>query len=330
MKDPSRNNGFVARAKRRLKQFLYTSGLLFWWHRRRNANFLTVAMFHRVLPPGDPRFVGADPVYTVTPEEFERCLELFERIYNIVSLDELCAACRGRADLPPRALLVTFDDGWQDNFQYGMEVLRRRHVPAVEFVATDFIGSERGFWLEEITHAMITGRVKESEKGATLIETLDRLPPDERNKRLADLFEPLDLPRRMADTSELLALAQAGVALGGHGSSHEPMTRLEDPRGEFSRCRERMRSLIQADGPIAFSFPHGRFNAELASQAAEAGFWPLFTSVEELMSYEALTILPTLGRLDMNLRRFRLADGSLDEAGLLFSMITRPQRLHAN
>ena len=47
--------------------------------------------------------------------------------------------------LPPRAVCVTFDDGYADNEKYAMPVLRRHGVPATVFVSTGFLNGGRMF-----------------------------------------------------------------------------------------------------------------------------------------------------------------------------------------
>jgi hypothetical protein len=79
-----------------VKRFSFVSGLMEAWHSRRNRSYLTVVMFHRVLPSQDARFEGSNPAYKVTPDELDQCLCLFERFYNVVSLAQVGAARAGK------------------------------------------------------------------------------------------------------------------------------------------------------------------------------------------------------------------------------------------
>jgi hypothetical protein len=107
------------------KKALYVSGALDAWHRRRNRNWLTVIMFHRVLATRDPRWPTSDPEYTLADDLFGHSLDFFKKHYNVVSLADLLAARAGERPLPERALLVTFDDGWSDNEEYALPHLKR-------------------------------------------------------------------------------------------------------------------------------------------------------------------------------------------------------------
>lgn len=301
------------------KRFLFASGLLGTWHRWRNRWNLTVVMFHRVLPPEDVRFQGANRTYTVTPEEFEQCISLFASFYNLVSLAQIGAARAGKGNLPDCPLLITFDDGWQDNFQYAFPILTRHRAPALLFLVTEYIGSRRGFWQEELLAALLRNRSAGPAYAEALarIGELNAMSRADRKQQLADLPEPLGLPRRMLDVEEIKELRARRVAIGGHGHSHEPMTELDDPHAEFVACHERLSALGLLEEPVAFSFPHGRHDENLVAQARSAGFDLLFTSRHTLMPCAKLAECETFGRIEMDLRPFRLADGRLDPARLM-------------
>ena len=76
------------------KKLLYTSGLLGLYHRLRNADSLTVVMFHRTLSPDDPRWATCDPDYTLATRWLEQSLAFFRRHYSVVSLEQVLAICR--------------------------------------------------------------------------------------------------------------------------------------------------------------------------------------------------------------------------------------------
>jgi peptidoglycan/xylan/chitin deacetylase (PgdA/CDA1 family) len=108
---------------------LYASGALGLYHRLRNADSLTVVMFHRTLRPGDPRWATCDPDYTLDESLFVESLAFFARHYHVVSLDQVLRARRDGMQLPPRALLISFDDGWLDNVDYALPALQRSGLP---------------------------------------------------------------------------------------------------------------------------------------------------------------------------------------------------------
>ena len=305
-----------------VKSALFAVGLARMVHRLRNRSVLTVVMFHRVLPPEDPRFAGANPTYTVTVEEFARCLDFFARFYSVVSLDDVERAASGAA-LPPCPLLITFDDGWQDNAAHALPALRARGMKAVLFVATGHVGRHEGFWQEEVFDriaARSPGRQGLREADAAVGALLGR-PVAERDAGLAAL-PARDLPRRMADAGELRRMEDAGIAIGGHGHSHEPIPTVADPAAELAQCRATLAALGLGGARPAFSFPHGRWSPALVEAARGAGFGLCFTSEAELVRPDALRAGGVAGRVSVGLAGLRRADG-FDLPALAFSLLTR-------
>ena len=106
-----------------LKAALYHAGLVSLLGRRASRDALTIVMFHRVLPPSDARSQSADPDYTVDLAIFESFLDFLGRHFHPVSLAQVEAAAAGGAPLPPHAMLVTFDDGWEDTARHAAPAL---------------------------------------------------------------------------------------------------------------------------------------------------------------------------------------------------------------
>lgn len=302
--------------KAAVKQLLFRLGLARLLHRLRNRRVLTVVMFHRVLPPEDPRFAGANPAYTLRLDAFERCLDLLGGFYSIVDLDAVERAARG-APLPPCPLLITFDDGWRDNLEYALPALAARRMPAVLFVASGFIGDARGFWQERVFDAMAaSGREAEAPGRITALAALE-MPA--RETALAAIGER-PLPRCMANIADLAAMAAAGIAIGGHGHSHAPLTEVADARAELRACRETLAAHGLGGARPAFSFPHGRCDAALVAAAQAAGFGLCFTSAPHLVPPDALADPRGIGRISIELPE----GAAFDPSALAFSLITRP------
>ena len=92
-------------------------------------------MYHRVSVEPGP--------LVVTRDSFSAQQEMLARRYEVVSLEQVAESVRGGPPLPPRAVLVTFDDGYRDNLDVAKPILDEFGHRATIFVPTDFIGSQR-------------------------------------------------------------------------------------------------------------------------------------------------------------------------------------------
>jgi O-antigen/teichoic acid export membrane protein/peptidoglycan/xylan/chitin deacetylase (PgdA/CDA1 family) len=295
-----------ARRGLRAKQLAYRSGLLGAWHRLRNRRSLTVAMFHRVLPRSDPRHPGADPEWTMTPETFAQCLAFFKRHYQVVTAAQVFTALRGEAALPPRSLLVTFDDGWADTAEFAQPVLDRAAVQALVFVAGGAVNRALPFWEEQIysflaTHpdgraqldramqehglAPLSGPASARMDEAAIRAAIRQLSDRKRDAVLAiasSLTDGSAAFPAMVDARQLAGLAAAGHAIGGHGMSHQPLTRVDDLHNEMRDAQLAVSGFLQ-QGPIeSMSLPHGASSATVLDQCRSAGYRYLFNSESHL------------------------------------------------
>jgi peptidoglycan/xylan/chitin deacetylase (PgdA/CDA1 family) len=102
---------------------------------RRTTRGVPVLMYHAFTDSGErDRWV-------VPTREFERQLRLLRALrYRIVSLDELARALREGADLPKRTAVITIDDGYRDNLELALPILRRYGFPATVFLVSERIG----------------------------------------------------------------------------------------------------------------------------------------------------------------------------------------------
>ncbi len=75
---------------------------------------------------------------TLSPERFREHLEYFRSNYTIISLKELWMIMNGQSASVRKPLVITFDDGYSDNYTWAFPVLKKYEVKATIFVSPDF------------------------------------------------------------------------------------------------------------------------------------------------------------------------------------------------
>lgn len=321
-----------------LRSTAYASGAIGLRHRLRHADTLTVAMFHRVVDPASQAARHADPIYTLPAPLFAACLPVFRRHYAVVSLAQVQAAIAGGAALPARALLLTFDDGWQDFATTALPLLHRAGMPATVFLATDAIATPGPWWQEVLLRALREGhdfRALWANAGGTaeqipqdppplaLLLRYAALTPDIRARAIAPL-RAADLAAEgdhMLGMAQMPALAAQGVDFGGHGAAHLPMSLMADPAGDLARCRAALGPQI-----TALSFPHGRYNSDCVQAARREGFATLFTSDACINAAPGGRPAALLGRISVEASAITDAHGTFDAARLAAWLMHRPVR----
>ena len=109
-----------------------------------------VLCYHRIFQPEtDPHLLS------VSAPRFRQQLEVVRRIAQPLRLDQLRDALDGKM-LPRRGVVITFDDGYLDNLESALPILRAANIPATIYIATGYVGREREFWWDELERLTLT------------------------------------------------------------------------------------------------------------------------------------------------------------------------------
>jgi peptidoglycan/xylan/chitin deacetylase (PgdA/CDA1 family) len=123
---------------------------------QRPPRWLAVLNYHRVNSPAAAAELDSG-VLDATPEDFEAQMRALCRHLTPISLDELLAWLDGRP-LPPNPVLVTFDDGYLDNLEVAVPILRRCGIVATFFIASRYVSERRLFWWDRLSWTVKNAR----------------------------------------------------------------------------------------------------------------------------------------------------------------------------
>lgn len=332
---------FLKRVKSALKSLAYASGVLGWWHRRRNAKALTVFMFHRVLPRDSAAYAAAEKEFTFSVEGFGRCLDFIGKHYQVVTALQVKEALSGGARLPACPALITFDDGWRDTLVHAYPALRARQLPALVFLATEIMESPRPAWWQD----MLVQILEQPERTAALRRALGlaedqaavrsrasdhevagklaALPLQQRLELLASLAPQNPAERQMLTEAELSAADRACLEFGAHGHTHAPLTRVAEPLVELRRSHALVATLQPAVATM--SFPHGAYTPNLLDLSKSAGFDLVFTSDPTLLDLRKPATGRCIGRIHVPENEWTADAGHISFAKLATFLFFRPQ-----
>jgi peptidoglycan/xylan/chitin deacetylase (PgdA/CDA1 family) len=201
---------------------------------------LRVLMYHKVND------LWPNPTTVPTAVFAQQMSLLGELGYVSVSLDAVLAHYLDGAPLPPRAVLLTFDDGYRDNLENALPILRRHGYPAVLFVPIGFLDDERPL-------------------------------PHEESLRL------LGIRNETVHWAELAELEAGGIRVESHGIGHRPLSELDPAEAAREIALSKLRLEDRLGREVdAFAFvkgSHADYRPEHASLVQQAGYRIAFTSV---------------------------------------------------
>lgn len=142
--------------KRWIKKSLVGSGVLRTLARNREKG-AAILFYHSVMDDPRPQISCLGEIVHST-NVFRKQMEVLAREYSPVTLDDVLAFVAGKKDLPPRAVVVTFDDGYVDNLEIAAPILNHYGVPSICYVTVDCVENRRIPWPARLRHACLTTR----------------------------------------------------------------------------------------------------------------------------------------------------------------------------
>jgi len=288
-----------------LARGLYWSGVTFLLGSLPPRDSLLVLNYHRIGNPDDDPFDSA--VFSATGDEFGEQISFLKRHVSLVTLQEAQAFIDGTLrDKTPRCrVLITFDDGYLDNYKLAFPVLRSHGVQGVFFLATSLVGSCCVPWWDHIAFLMKTARnhrftlrypaelaidvvedgiTKSIQKVLRLYKRPENADPERFLLELKEKTNGDDLPgtmRRFLNWDEAREMIASGMAIGSHTHSHTVLSQLgpEQQRDELghSRAELEQRLGIEID---ALAYPVGgtnSFSEQTQQLAKDAGYRAAFS-----------------------------------------------------
>ena len=260
-------------------------------HRSRHSDpKLWVLMYHRILPKEDKRFSLEEPGMIVTPDTFAMHLNEIKRHFDVISLSDWVNLKQQGQPLPQKACAVTFDDGWADNFEYALPLLKSTNTPATLFAVAEKIGTDFQFWPNSILALLLNGFSEELNRHPVFAKVSSQLAgvtsgdidreyaaayihqlkafSDEvifsalRDIRSADLLAG-QLPNALMSWEQLNAMHASGlVVIGSHTCNHMRLSvdlNAQQMQYEIENSKKILEQKLATPADL-FCFPNGDYN----------------------------------------------------------------------
>ncbi len=297
---------------------LYAIGLLQLWQRMALRKRAVVLMYHRVLTSEEQLKTNSHPGIVVDRATFAKQMAILKRRFEVLSIDKFMSRMEQQVPFDDSSCLITFDDGWRDNFSNALPILQRYALPAIVFLPVNFVGSRRRFWQEQLTHltyqAVVQVRkepdryhkikcllapvclesaldLQESGLRDAVMERVRRhkeLAPSLIAKALADLANELHTCTDgtedvdgFLDWDQVVTMSQQGIRFGGHGAEHRLLTNVpvDEASAELRRAKEVIDSHLREQEPcFSFSYPNGNCSPSVVDLVKKSGYRIAFTT----------------------------------------------------
>jgi peptidoglycan/xylan/chitin deacetylase (PgdA/CDA1 family) len=294
--------------KQVLAFLIFYSGFLnlYLYLRRKLSSMpdFTILMYHKVLDVKHNRENHPLPGMVTLESTFDKQMRYIKKNFNVISLDALISYLKDKKNPPARSMVITFDDGWRDNYLFAFPILKRYDLPATIFLSTDYIDTSKMFWFHVVSF-ILQARVLTFQKMTDIlnkfeqinpeekrsivesfaladvfIEKLKRIKPDIQEKIIREMTKESDIrmnergkQRWMLDWGEIKEMAENQISFGSHAHSHRILTYLNftQIKKELTESKRAIEEKMNRPANC-FAYPNGDYTPPIKELVREEGY----------------------------------------------------------
>jgi peptidoglycan/xylan/chitin deacetylase (PgdA/CDA1 family) len=260
---------------------------------------VTIVTYHRVTNKDINQIELSLPYLFTSEQNFEKQLEFFKKWYKVISFADILNYAKS-GNIPWNCLIITFDDGYSDNYHNAYPVLKKVDLPATFFIPTDKIdgnSTQSPSWWDKAYHFFNELDKLDEE---VLREFEDELIVlfEEFKKNPSDLFSRLNkeesakiekmlavLQDKLKINNDILAQANSTMTweqisamgedmhFGSHTCSHDNILTLEQTRKvyEINESKKIIEEKTKRNVDV-FSYPYGNIDENVKTLVKDAGY----------------------------------------------------------
>ena len=263
--------------KKIIGYFCYYSGILHLYAALKSlfgVREVAVLMYHRIV---GEEHTGEPNIVNVKLHRFRSHIEYLSTKYHIISFAELQALCNQSGSIPKRSVIITFDDGYEDNYRLAYPILRDNNATATIALTTGCIGGKEMFWWDKVAHSISNTNVasishknlgtislQNRERATRMVQArLKKLRDDVKNQTLLDILKQLQVPipevrNRFLTWEQIVEMSNNNISFAVHTVNHPILTRISfnDAKREIIESRKEIESKIGRKITV-FAYPNG-------------------------------------------------------------------------
>ncbi len=270
-------------------------------------NAFRILIYHRVNDFSDPFTIDS-----VDAVDFENQIRYLSRHYHVLSLADIYEHLANGKNLPKQCVAITFDDGYEDNYTYAYEILKKYELPATIFITAEGVDEQVPLWFDRVLWAFkvtikrrfvcpLTDEafnIQTVEKKLTtahaILERLKKTANAQRKVAVGYILDGLGscLNDEGIHTSKLLSwrqireMQQHKISFGSHTMTHPILANLTTDEIEWELSAPRQMIEKEIDSEVFFmAYPNGKksdIDENVIQAAKKAGYKAAVTTEPDI------------------------------------------------
>ncbi|HBF07620.1 MAG TPA: hypothetical protein DHW71_01720 [Gammaproteobacteria bacterium] len=291
--------------KERLAKILMQS----WVERllvQKKRRHLSILAYHSVQEFTQDYPYNAENI-SAYPNVFAEQMDFVSKHFNVINFYDLVRYQSAYPNLlfpqllkllPPNSMIITFDDGYADNLNIALPIMKSYGLTGVVYISTDFVDQQKLFWFDEVARCMQvlpegpinifnnrfsvhlndTNREKQRRAFGRFLQTLtdnERLEAIEELRHISQYnFDSCKFSCGMPlSWEQVRQLRSEGIEIGSHTRNHGFLDVMneEELLDQIAGSKEQIESQI-GESIVSFSYPNGNFHQGVVDTVKEAGY----------------------------------------------------------
>lgn len=254
-----------------------------------NRKKIRILIYHGVENKQTDFSLGI-PSLVISTKNFEKQIKYLSKSYNIISMHDLTNHIKKKIPFPSNSVIITFDDGFKNNFINAFPILQKYNIKATVFLITDYIDTLKISWLDKLVYILkkigISKFIEEFKNKfpaySNLIEKtgqkniidqisfllIDKVDDNIRRKFIQNLYNKFKIKinkEKIKDLylswEEIKKMDDAGISFGSHTSTHPVLSLLDYEKAKKEIFNSKKNIEVKLNKEInLFAYPYGRKN----------------------------------------------------------------------
>lgn len=280
-----------------VQRVLWLSGLFEIYLRFTGKNGAIILMYHSIINSKNRRFI--DPAYAMGIDEFDRQMKFLSKHRHVISMDDLSKKL-AEGKTPKRGtVVITFDDGYLDNYELAAPVLKKYGLPATIYLATAYISRGESQWIDQLysifqsrtrhilsleimgTHEVFNLRKKRELRKAHSVLVSQLIESDQKTRTFllshtrSELKPSHNDPLSTLNWDDIKEMVHrySNIEIGAHTNEYMSLTTMDRNSiiQDIATCKRVIESQLGCS-PKHFTYPYGRSNSEVRSIVKSMNF----------------------------------------------------------
>lgn len=250
----------------------------------------------------------------LTVKSLDRGLAKLAKCFHFITLDHAVAMLGGQASMQPYSVVLTFDDGYQNNVTHALPILQKYNAPAAFFLPTGYVDRREPFWYDRLDYAlqhlckeqevtfagrnfffrphqedisrvtftalrnMIKSNLRPYAETMQEVDLIANILEGNAGRCLAEIFEN-DHSTAIMTWDDARRAADNGITIGSHTVDHAILDQLEKTAVREQLILSKQAIEQHTGSPCSyFCYPYGNWNNRIVSLVRETGYAAAITT----------------------------------------------------